>query len=86
MVDARYTNPTGRLVSVRGTHPRTGVDYEAEAFVPDPLPSDLSLASRTYKRLFRVAVGGAVRRRPGACVVGSGRGCGIRVRCVCGVR
>ena len=49
MVDARYTNPTGRLVSVRGTHPRTGVDYEAEAFVPDPLPSDLSLASRTYK-------------------------------------
>ena len=66
----------------------TGV-VAAPAGAADVAPLEVVVTNRgggPLKGLFRVAVGGAVRRRPGACVVGSGRGCGIRVRCVCGVR
>jgi Fic family protein len=44
-----YGNPTGRLVEIKGTHPRTGRAYRAHAFVPEPLPGDISLTSRTHK-------------------------------------
>lgn len=45
----RYEAPTGRLIPIHGQHPTTGRDYAATAFVPSPLPDDLTLQTRTHK-------------------------------------
>jgi Fic family protein len=46
-------NAPGQLVRIAGTDPRSGVAYEHRAFVPDPLPDDLSFERATSNAISR---------------------------------
>jgi Fic family protein len=41
-------SPVGRLVAITGIDPRTGVQFDHFAFVPEPLPEVLELAQETW--------------------------------------
>ncbi len=53
-------SPIGRLVTIRGYDPRFQEDYECEAFVPDFLPAEVELASKTFGAV--IAASSAVAR------------------------
>lgn len=48
-------SPIGHLVPISGYDPRFGEDYECLAYVPDPLPANLHLASETYAAVIDAA-------------------------------
>jgi Fic family protein len=48
-VDRLSLSPIGSLVPISGVDPNTGKDFEHFAYVPDPLPSTVTLASSTWK-------------------------------------
>lgn len=48
-------SPVGRLVSIRGYDPRFEEQYEAEAFVPKPLPEAVNLSPATYTQVAEAA-------------------------------
>ncbi|KAA3639702.1 MAG: Fic family protein [Armatimonadetes bacterium] len=41
-------SPVGRTITITGHDHRFGEDYAVEAFLPDPLPTDIRLPSRTW--------------------------------------
>lgn len=45
------SSPVGRFVAIRGVDHRYDEAYEHTAFVPDPLPDEVALSSRTWTRL-----------------------------------
>lgn len=47
-IDQFAKEAPGRLIAVRGHDGRLGEDYDTFAFMPDPLPTDLSLQSTTW--------------------------------------
>lgn len=50
-VEALRKSPIGQLVPISGTDGRTGVPYDAFAFLADPLPADIELASATWTKV-----------------------------------
>ena len=47
-VAALRGSPVGQLVPISGTDRRTGLHYDAFAFLADPLPDTVDLASPTW--------------------------------------
>lgn len=57
MDDALFrSSPVGSLVRIKGWDPRFGERYDCSAFLPDPLPTKLSLAQETYLAVTDAAV------------------------------
>lgn len=57
MDDALFrSSPVGSLVRITGWDPRFGERYDCSAFLPDPLPTKLSLAQETYLAVTDAAV------------------------------
>ena len=50
------SSPVGSLVRITGWDPRCNEDYDSFAFVPDPLPTKLTLAQETYSAVTDAAV------------------------------
>lgn len=50
-------SPIGRLVEIAGTDTRFREDYKVKAYLPDPLPSEVTLASSTHTWIARAAAG-----------------------------
>ncbi len=47
-IEALQSSPVGQLVPISGTDGRTGLHYDAFAFLADPLPQTVDLASSTW--------------------------------------
>lgn len=47
-VDRLAKSPIGQLIEITGTDTRFQEDYRVKAFLPDPLPEAVTLASATH--------------------------------------